>query len=250
MNEFMHFKPFFTLCEDLLTSTHIIEAYGFIAACCLLWVAGAILLVDAGLASLPVITKSCRKEYRSHVNSLLEEISDSPSSYGNCPIRLSEIALKIEMRFGATLNWHYATIDLLVGSTKTKKKARKALLGENWLAFVAAVPAAERTELYKAAVGLQLAFVKLENQKLAQHRTLVEPLGFNVTAARWNHATCSWSFSYACKVVKRQQGDTDGDIDRFTLDQRVPNWDAQKRAYEIVFKNANDYINKYVERLK
>ena len=229
MDSIMDFLfPVFTICEDfLVTFTEITNSYGLTITCCLLWVAATLTILDAGLASLPAMTRSCRKEYRNHVNSLLQEVSDSPSSYGNCPIRLSQIGLEIEMRFGTPLNWEYANIDLLIGTSKSKKKSRKALLGDHWLTFVTAVPPAERTQLYKAAMGLQKAFDKLEADKLIEHQTLVEPLGFTVTGVRWNYQTQSWSYAYACKVVKRHQGDTNGDVDRFTLDQWVQNWDLQ-----------------------
>lgn len=246
MNEFMHFAPFFALCEDFLTTfTTFIESYGLLIASCLLCLLllGAILVVvDSGLSWLSKVTRF----WRDHKAQLLqfygqvkyESALDLASrqekdTYCNCPVRLSRIGLLIEMRFGTTLDWDYANKQLLVGSTKAKKKARKALLGADWLAFVTAVPAAERTQLYKSAMGLKKAFDKLEADKLMEHQALVEPLGFTVTAVRWNHMAQSWSFSYACKVTKRKrQGDTDGDVNQFTVDQ----WgamDLQKRAYHI-----------------
>lgn len=244
MNEFMHFAPFFALCEDFLTTfTTFIQSYGLTITCCLLWVAATLLVVDSGLALFRHMTGA----WRAHKKNLfpyyadikyekaLDKAAQQEDVYRNCPIRLTEIALQVEMAFGANLNWEYANEGLLVGSRKAKKKARKALLGADWLAFVTAVPAAERTQLYKSAMGLKKAFDKLEADKKMEHQALVEPLGFTVTAIRWNHKSQSWSFSYACKVTKRKrqrQGDTDGDVNQFTVDQ----WgamDLQKRAYHI-----------------
>ena len=215
MNEFMYLLPFFTLCEDSLQLfNQVIDSYGLTVACCLLWVGIMLLLMSSGLTSLADMTKA----WRAHKENLLPYYADIEyrearyeasfnvkDTYRNCPIRLSRIGLEIEMRFGATLNWDHANMDLLVGSTKAKKKARKALLGEDWSSFVTAVPAGERTNLYKAAVSLQKAFLKLESDKLKEHQALVAPMGFAVTSVRWNRESQSWSFSYGCKVVKKSE---------------------------------------------
>ena len=215
MNQFMYLSPFFTVCEEILTTASaFIESYGFIAACCLLFVGAMLMVVDASLVFLNAMTQSWRihksellpyygqVKYRSALDLASRQKGDV---YGNCPIRLSEIGLEIEMKFGTPLNWDYATMDLLVGTNKSKKKARQALLGDHWLTFVTAVPPAERTQLYKAAMGLQKAFDKLEADKLMEHQALVAPMGFAVTSVRWNRESQSWSFSYGCKVVKKSE---------------------------------------------
>ena len=200
----MYLLPFFTLCEDSLQLfNQVVDSYGLIVACCLLWVGAMLVILGAGIAALPAITVGCRKGYRSHVDSLLAEVSNTKDSYGNCPNHLSKLGVRIEMLFGANLNWDHANMDLLRGTSKSKKKARQALLGENWQSFVRAVPRCERTQLYKAAVSLQKAFLKLELDKLREHQALVAPMGFAVTAVSWNRESHSWSFSYACKIIKK-----------------------------------------------
>ncbi len=63
-------------------------------------------------------------------------------------------ALQLEMQAGTTLNWEHASMKLIVGKHKDKRRARKRFVGSEWIAFCNAVPAEERTAIYRAAISL------------------------------------------------------------------------------------------------
>jgi|APSaa5957512535_1039671.scaffolds.fasta_scaffold39156_3 hypothetical protein len=212
MNEFMHFLPIFTLCEDiLLTVATTVATYGLDGTFPLLFITAILLVVDSGLTILDGMTK----RWRAHKDGLLPYLSDiryrnnrikascgRVDTYSNCPPRLTRLLLEVEKSAGACLNWDHATMALLVGSTKAKKKARQALLGKEWLSFVSAVPRTERTRIYKAAVSLSQAFRKLEADKLDQHQELVGERPFKVVSATYNRARGSWSYAYQTFAVR------------------------------------------------
>jgi len=66
-----------------------------------------------------------------------------------------EAALQLEMQAGTPLNFEHASMALLTGNRRDKRKARKRFVGvENWRNFCHTVPANERTAIYRAAISL------------------------------------------------------------------------------------------------
>lgn len=92
-----------------------------------------------------------REYWVPHKRALMCLCKDTVDTY---EISSCKAALQLEMQAGTPFNWDFCDANLLLGSPKSKRKARKNFVGREWSDFVKAVPAEERTAIYRAAISL------------------------------------------------------------------------------------------------